>query len=162
MTRGPGAARWLALLPGLVAASVVSSAAAGAASFPCVTLASHPDGAPLAELAAGDAPFEVSYVHSVTRTPVFERYRVDGDAIVETEMRFAQHGPGLPTQADAGYAFELRDGQFIVTMSRRFPIIVMRVHRDQSPRLRALDRDVDLAAWGNRSLALAASRCTAR
>jgi len=101
-----------------------------------------------------DATFSLVYTHSVTRTPVTELYRVDGGEIVETEMRFEQHGPGLPTEADAGGTFSRADGRFVVTMDRRLSEIVMQVHRDQSPRLVAGTRTVDLAQWGNRALAL--------
>lgn len=141
----------MALLPGLVAAANGDAA--------CLLLAAHPEGAPLARIALPDADpaFAVTYVHSVTRTPVVERYRADGDAIVETEIRFVQHGPGLPTEADAGGTFALRNGEFVVTMQRRFPVIVMRVHADQAPRLAAGGRSEDLAAWGNRALAVRAS-----
>ena len=122
----------------------------------CLTLAAHPDGARLLllALAPDDTTFSIVYLHSVTRTPVTELYRVDGSEFVETEMRFEQHGPGLPTEADAGGTFTRSEGRFVVTMDRRFPAIVMQVHRDQSPRLVAGTRMLDLAQWGNRALAL--------
>ena len=131
----------------------------------CLTLASHPDGATLSLLAlpAGDATFAITYVHSVTRTPVEERYRISGSEIIESEIRFEQHGPGLPTEADPGGTFARSDGRFIVTMDRHFPEIVMQVHADQSPRLSAGSRSIDLAQWGNRALTLGvvADPCTA-
>lgn len=138
---------------GLAAVFLAGSPASDAA---CLTLAGHPDGARLSLLALppDDASFALVYTHSVTLTPVTERYRVDGSAIVETEMRFEQHGPGLPTEADAGGTFSRADGRFVVTMDRRLSEIVMQVHRDQSPRLVAGTRTVDLAQWGNRALAL--------
>mgnify|MGYP005606129219 FL=1 len=141
----------MALLPGLLAAASGDAA--------CLLFASHPDGAPLAQFAlpADDPTFVVTYVHSVTRTPVAERYRVEGDAIVQTEIRFAQHGPGLPTQPDTGGTFEQRDGEFVASMQRRFAVIVMRVHADQSPRFAAGGCAADLAAWGNRALAVRAT-----
>jgi hypothetical protein len=144
--------RRLALLAGL--------ALAGGAQAACLVLASSPDGQPLARIDAGPPPsaFAIAYVHSVTRTPVEERYRVDGSAIVETEIRFEQHGPGLPTEADAGGAWRREGGRFAVAMDRRFATIAMRVHADQSPVL-AVDgaqRRLNLAQWGNRSLALSA------
>ena len=154
MTLRPGRARGrrLALLPGL--------ALAGSAHAACLVLASHPDGATLARIAADRAPagFTIAYVHSVTRTPVEERYRVDRGAIVETEIRFEQHGPGLPTEADAGGAWRREGARYVVTMERRFDAIPMRVHADQSPQLRVTGdaRAVDLAQWGNRALALTA------
>ena len=154
MTAAPGIA-WK-LVPGvLLGASVGASAHAA-----CLALASHPDGRPLAQVEAPGArpAFTIRYVHSVTRTPVEERYRVDGAAIEQTEIRFSQHGPGLPTEADADGAWRREGGTFVVTMHRHFDTIAMRVHADQSPRL-AVDgdpRSVDLAQWGNRALALTA------
>jgi hypothetical protein len=97
-------------------------------------------------------------VHSVTRTPVDERYRADGPTIVQTSIRFEQHGPGLPTEADAGGAWRREDGRYVVTMDRRFASIAMRVAAAQSPRL-AVDGDpraVNLAQWGDRAIALSA------
>ncbi len=142
----------------LVAALLVPAVAPAA----CLTLASYPEGAQLAQFALpDDATFSITYLHSVTRTPVSEQYRVEGSEIVETEMTFEQHGPGLPTEADTGGTFTRRDGRFIVTMDRRFPAIVMQVHAGQAPRLVAGPRSRDLAQWGNRALALGAipGRC---
>ena len=138
---------------GLAAIFLAGPPAAHAA---CLTLAGHPDGARLSQLALppDDASFSLVYMHSVTRTPVTELYRIDGSEIVETEMRFEQHGPGLPTEADAGGTFSRADGRFVVTMDRRLSEIVMQVHRDQSPRLVAGSGTLDLAQWGNRALAL--------
>ena len=144
----------------LTLAALLFPALANAA---CVALSSHPDGARLSQFAlpAEDPTFAIAYVHSVTRTPVVERYRIAGSDIVETQIRFEQHGPGLPTQADAGGTFTRSDGQFIVTMDRHFADVVMRVHADQSPRLGVGTQWVDLAQWGNRALTLGAvpGRC---
>jgi len=150
-----GRARCIALLPGLVASLLTAEIAAAA----CVAIASHPDGAPLATygLAAREPVFTVTYVHSVTLTPVEERYRIDGSTMVETVIRFEQHGPGLPTEADAGEQWTRRDGRFEVTMNRRFERIVMRVHAAQKPMLGIGPRNVDLAQWGNRAIALSGS-----
>ncbi|HEY5863121.1 MAG TPA: DUF1850 domain-containing protein, partial [Casimicrobiaceae bacterium] len=71
-----------------------------------------PDGPPLAHVLIDDYDpvFRVTYVHSVTRTPVDEVYRVERNRIIETEIRFVEHGPGLPTAPDEGGTFERRDG----------------------------------------------------
>jgi hypothetical protein len=142
-----------------VALLATSFAVAPTTFAACLTLASHPDGLRLAALAlpAGDASFAITYVHSVTRTPVLERYEIAGGEIVETELRFEQHGPGLPTEADAGGTFTRSVEGFIVTMNRRFPAFVMQVHADQTPRLVVGARAMDLAQWGNRALALGVS-----
>jgi hypothetical protein len=140
---------------GLLAAFQAASPASHAA---CLTLAGYPVGERLSLLALppDDASFSIVYTHSVTRTPVTEKYRVAGSEIVETEMRFEQHGPGLPTEADAGGTFSRVDGRFVVTMDRRLPEIVMQVHRDQTPRITAGTHSIDLAQWGNRALTLGA------
>jgi hypothetical protein len=147
---GPGAACASALLLGLALPGVALAA--------CLELASHPDGATLERMALpAPAPeFTITYIHSVTRTPVEERYRVDGAGLVETQMTFSQHGPGLPTAADAGSTMQTVDGHIVVTMARSFDEIVMRVHADQSPQLHAAGRTTQLAAWGNRGLVLRA------
>ena len=146
--------------PGIGLLLVPGVALAAGAHAACLTLASNPDGKPLGQVeAAGASPaFAIRYVHSVTRTPVEERYRLDGASIVQTAIRFTQHGPGLPTEADADGTWRREGDTFVVSMHRRFDTIAMRVHADQSPRL-AVEGDpraVDLAQWGNRSLALAA------
>ncbi len=136
----------------LIAAPLVS----GLARAVCLTLASHPDVAALTglELPEDETSFAITYVHSVTRTPISEHYHIEGREIVETEIQFEQLGPGLPTEADAGGTFTHRDGRFVVTMNRRFPAIVMQVNTDQAPRLVAGTRSSDLAQWGNRALML--------
>jgi len=146
--------------PGIGLLLVPGIALAAGAHAACLTLASNPDGRPLGQVeASGASPaFAIRYLHSVTRTPVEERYRIDGASIEETEIRFSQHGPGLPTEADPDGTWR-RDGDaFVATMHRRFDTIAMRVQADQSPRLSVEGdpRPVDLAQWGNRSLALAA------
>jgi hypothetical protein len=129
--------------------------ATGAAHAACIVVSAKPDGAALAHVAV-DAQFRIVYVHSVTRTPVEEIYRVEGDTIVQTEIRFVEHGPGLPTAPDAGGTFERRDGTFVVRGRRSFDAIVMRVDAGQAPTLVAGDTAIDLARWGNRALAVRA------
>ena len=83
MTRASGGARRVAPLPGLVLADRGGRRARRRPAF-----ASHPDGAPLASVAVKHSRRSgvrgLRYLHSVTRTPVDERYRIDGNAIVET------------------------------------------------------------------------------
>ncbi len=143
----------LALLLGLLATSDLEAA--------CLRLASHPDGTPLAQFEVGGAEpaFAITYTHSVTNTPVEERYRIEGAVIVQTEIQFAEHGPGQPTQAQAKGAWRREQGRYVVATDRHFESIALRVHGDQQWRL-ALQGDprkVNLAQWGNRSIALAAS-----
>jgi len=141
-----------ALVSGLVLIVCATWAHAGGGA--CLALASHPDGEPLARIDASD--FEIAYVHSVTRTPVVERYRLESGTIVQTELRFVEHGPGLPTEADPGQRLERREAGYVVTLDRRFREIVMRVGAAQSPRLSSGATTIDLARWGERSLLIGA------
>lgn len=167
MTRRPADAR--ARVPGrakrrrieATAVACVLAASAGGAGATCLAIDSHPEAMPLSRIAlpASDPTFTLRYVHSVTRTPVDEDYRVDGSTIVQTAIRFAQHGPGLPTEADAGASWRVDANGITVTMNRRHETIAMRVHADQAPRLTAAGdaRPVELARWGNRALVLSAA-----
>ena len=136
---------------------------ASTAEAACLAITAVPEGQRLATIPVqGAAPaFDVVYVHSVTRTPVIETYRLDHGGLLETSIVFEQHGPGLPTEPDAGQTWVERDGRFVVTLARRFDTIRMRVHRDQSPQLVMDGRHVDLAAWGNRAVELRVAACTA-
>jgi hypothetical protein len=137
---------------------------AGGVHAACVILA-PPNSPPLAHIPIDDRDptIRVTYLHSVTRTQVDEAYRVEGTHIVQTEIRFVEHGPGLPTAPDPGGTFEHDDGKFLVRGQRSFDTIVMRVHADQQPVLVAGTQSLDLARWGNRALAMTAhaGRCAA-
>lgn len=136
---------------------------ASTAEAACLAVTAVPEGQRLATISPEGvaAAFDIVYVHSVTHTPVIETYRLDHGALLETSIVFQQHGPGLPTEPDAGQTWVERDGRFVVTLARRFDAIRMRVHRDQSPQLVIDGRHVDLAAWGNRAVELRVAACTA-
>lgn len=96
----------------------------------------------------------IRYLHSVTLTPVVEVYRVGNGELLQIEIRFSEHGPGLPTQADAGAdaAFTRENGQFVVRLARSFHGISARVDPAQQPRLTVGAESIDLAQWGTGSL----------
>ncbi len=48
--------------------------------------------------------FEINYLHSVTKTPVTETYRIMPDKrLLLTEMVYQSYGAGLPTNIDSDY-----------------------------------------------------------
>ena len=145
-----------------VLASVLAVAVAGCAdeSHPCVTLTAYVPGAASGErvlampVANAHGTFALAYTHSVTRSPIVETYRATSDGLVQTAIRFDEHGPGLPTAATRNEQWRTRDGHFEVTMARPLESVVIRVHGDQSPRLIVDERTIDVAQWGNRPLVL--------
>jgi hypothetical protein len=103
--------------------------------------------------------FNITYVHSVTRTPVTETYRVDDDGITQTSISFTVPGSGLPTEGTPGEKWERRDGRTVVTMARPLAGIRMRVDPAQQPALYAAGKSYALAQWSGRSIALGAVHC---
>ena len=155
MNLGVRSGRRLALALAIALTAPGSAWARAGAS--CLALLPADGGAPLAVVAlpGPQYAFRVTYVHSVTLTPVDERYVVTGDRIVQTQIRFVQHGPGLPTAPDAGGTFEERDGAFVVRGHREFDRIVMRFDAAQRPVLSTSAATLDLARWGRRAVAIA-------
>jgi len=96
----------------------------------------------------------------VTHRLIVESYRIDDGALLQTSIVFDQHGPGLPTAPDAGQTWTERDGQFVVTLARRFDHLRIRVHQDQSWQLLVGGKPVDLVQWGNRAIELRAVACS--
>jgi hypothetical protein len=144
----------------LLLAAVVATPAAAIAA-PCIAIVGPPERELLASVPLPpDRGFTITYVHSVTRTPVTETYRATADRFVQTSIRFEQHGPGLPTAPGPGERWERRDGRFVVTMQRPLGDIRMRVHADQAPTLDAGGAPIPLSRWGNRALGLAPAPCT--
>ena len=127
----------------------------------CIVVAEVAAGTPLevVPLDRDAAVFTITYVHSVTRTPVDETYRVDGDGITQTSISFIEPGPGLPTEGAPGEKWERRDGRTVVTMARPLAGIRMRVNPEQQPALFAAGKSYALAQWGTRSIALGAVHC---
>lgn len=76
-----------------------------------------------------DKIFSMSFLHSVTLTPVFSTYLVQDNHILQTQERFVTHGYGLPSQAhDNNFeTWEEKDDTFIVHMNREVNPLIVRV-----------------------------------
>jgi hypothetical protein len=142
-------------------AALFCPVAAAAGPALCIQVTAHPEETALASvpLPVADPGFTITYVHSVTRTPVVETYAASPERFVQTSIRFEQHGPGLPTEAGAGERWQRVDGRFVVTMARPVATIRMRVHADQAPILEAAGAIVALTQWGNRPIGLSPTPC---
>jgi len=100
--------------------------------------------------------FSLSFIHSVTRTPVQDIYRVDPDGICQTSEIFESHCAGLPysDQETNATRWEQRDGKFILHMERKIPRLVVRTDQNYKNRLHLPDRVIDLNQWEDQALLL--------
>ena len=114
-------------------------------------------GQPVTQIATGpDGTFELSFIHSVSKTPVSDRYRITADGILQTAEVFQAHGAGLPSfvgDVDAtGWRHE--DGRFILDMARPTDPIHLRVQADYENALHADGTDYVLAQFGVQALTI--------
>lgn len=70
--------------------------------------------------------FSLQFVHSVERTPVLEKYRVDSqNNLVLYQTEYESFGVGLPFLASEG-KFTAQNDRFILEMNRVFPTVALR------------------------------------
>ncbi|WP_435345512.1 DUF1850 domain-containing protein [Haloarchaeobius sp. HRN-SO-5] len=67
----------------------------------------------------------LAYTHSVEKTPVEDRYVVNGTSLDNTQMRFQSYGWGLP----AGANVSERDGWFVFDPDRSYESVVVQPGR---------------------------------
>ncbi|TKW64297.1 MAG: DUF1850 domain-containing protein [Paracoccus denitrificans] len=151
--RAWGVAALAAILPPVLAQPV----AAGEGAALCLS-ETRGDGAALARLPLGpDGGFELSFIHSVSRTPVRDVYRVEAGEIIQTHEIFTAHGAGLPSVADdvGVTAWRHKDGRFVLDMRRPTGPIHLRVQAQYENTLHIAGTDLALADLGVPALTLA-------
>jgi len=79
-------------------------------------------------VSAGDV-LEIRYIHSIHRTPVEERYHIDGEGqIVLDSVRYKSYGVGMLSELEPGETFRLEDGAMIVAnLNRAIGSIPLRI-----------------------------------
>ncbi|MCK7567473.1 DUF1850 domain-containing protein [Marinobacter xestospongiae] len=111
--------------------------------------------------------FELSFIHSVSLTPVTDVYQLttadnDGWTLLQTRERFIAHGQGLPSMANEpdATAFRHHDGVFELEMARPIPRLIVRTDARFRNRLHTGQQTVDLNQWPDNGLLIApVSRC---
>jgi hypothetical protein len=82
-----------------------------------------------AVIALPDGKFDHVYLHSVHKTEVVERFRVEigaeGPVLRLYELRYEDAGVGMPSDAEGG--FRLEGEEFVLVMNRSFKAIPLRV-----------------------------------
>ncbi len=141
----------------LLALPFLASQAMAGEVWLCLT-PSRSEGPPVARLPAGpDGAFSLSFIHSVSRTPVTDRYRVIDGRIVQTAEEFQAHGAGLPSIGNdigaTGWRHE--NGRFILDLDRETGPIPLRIQAQFLNTLHIGDRELPLASLGYGALTLA-------
>ncbi len=81
--------------------------------------------------ALGESPFfALSFIHSVSETPVVDFYRLEGQHIIQTGERFEHHGAGLPSHISEGNDWQHRDGYFWLSMHRLIEQLIVRTDKN--------------------------------
>lgn len=109
-----------------------------------------------------DNQFALSFIHSVSLTPVEDLYQIETTAegkyrIIQTAERFIAHGQGLPSmdgEPDA-IAFEHHDGEFILHLRRPIPDLLVRTDQRFKNRLHTGTTTIDLNQWPDTGLRIA-------
>ncbi len=104
--------------------------------------------------------FSLSFIHSVSMTPVIDMYRITGTGrIIQTAEYFKAHGAGLPTSPaePGGTSWEKTENWFILHMKRPINKLVVRTDKNYQNRLILPDRTIDLNQWEDQSLVITAA-----
>ncbi|QIE45669.1 DUF1850 domain-containing protein [Pseudohalocynthiibacter aestuariivivens] len=100
----------------------------------------------------------MSFIHSVSRTPVLDTYQIDAGQIVQTSEIFQAHGAGLPSLGNEMNATGWRheNGQFILDLDRPIGAMIVRVQPEYKNTLHIADQTIALASLGHSALRIAA------
>ena len=105
--------------------------------------------------------FALTFIHSVSKTPVRDEYDINDSNIVQTAELFETHGAGLPSdiQDPGAVSWENRDGRFILHLKRPIPQLVVRIDRNYKNRLLLGRKEINLCQWEDQALELIVKSC---
>jgi len=112
-------------------------------------------------LTLSEPAFSLTFIHSVSQTPVEDVYVLEGGGaewnIVQTAEHFTTHGQGLPSMEGEPNMrrLERTETGFVAHMRRPIPALILRAHPDFDNTLRADGRRIDLTNWPDRALHIA-------
>ena len=98
--------------------------------------------------------FSLSFIHSVSKTPVTDVYEIRAGKIIQTKEIFKAHGAGLPsnTAEPHGISWEKTEDSFILHMERPIPKLVVRTDKVYQNRLILTSKIIDLNQWDDQAL----------
>jgi hypothetical protein len=129
---------------------------------PCLVVRTFPGHTELGRYPLGSGNgFSLSFIHSVSVTPVTDRYEVVKNKIVQTSETFMAHGAGLPSSVDepGGLRWTHENNEFCLTMNRPIEKLVVRTDRNYKNRLIIEDRTVNLNQWEDQALLISVDTC---
>jgi hypothetical protein len=146
---------------GYAAAAVLLSTAACGVRACEVRVLEARSGKVLQAIALGSLRrFDLTYLHSVTHTPVRETLALEQEGLVQQRIEFTEQGPGMPTQVLEGERFTREGGRFVFDqMHRPVQALRMRVDPAQRQALEAGGQTYSLVRWGRHSLQLLPHGC---
>lgn len=105
--------------------------------------------------------FALSFIHSVSGTPVRDDYRVHNGKVLQVSETFEAHGAGLPSGVWETNAtgWEHRDGKFILRLQRPIGRLVVRTDRRYKNRLHLAGTVINLNQWEDQALELKIESC---
>lgn len=108
-----------------------------------------------------DGGFSLSFIHSVSQTPVRDDYQALDLRIIQTAETFQAHGAGLPSGIDETGLTDWahHDGQFVIRMQRHIPRLIVQTDRNYRNRLHIDGKEINLNDWDNQALELAIVPC---
>lgn len=100
--------------------------------------------------------FSLSFLHSVSLTPVVDHYEIRANTIHQTAEVFEAHGAGLPSfVGDVGETgWKAENGKFVLEMDRQFQRIQLRIQREYLNSLQIADQTIMLVDFGMNSIGL--------
>jgi hypothetical protein len=129
----------------------------------CLTISRFPSRSIVAQHTLPESGvFSLSFIHSVSQTPVRDDYQAIDCRIIQTAETFQAHGAGLPSGIDEPgvTGWEHHDGRFVIRMQRPIPRLIVRTDGAYRNRLRIDGKDINLNDWENQAFELAIVPCT--
>jgi hypothetical protein len=136
--------------------------AGGDSSAKCMVVRQYPSLHELGRYHFGSLrTFALTFIHSVSKTPVRDEYDIDDSNIIQTAEIFEAHGAGLPSdiQDPGAVSWENRDGRFILHLKRPIPQLVVRTDRNYKNRLLLGRKEINLCQWEDQALELSVKFC---
>lgn len=130
----------------------------------CLVVSRFPEGCCMARFyLEGEDAFSLSFIHSVSETPVRDCYNIRGAEIVQTRGYFRAHGAGLPSHPNepGGLSWEKKGNEFVLHMKRPIPKLVVRTDRNYQNRLFIGKRIINLNQWEDQALLIYVDRGSA-